>query len=160
MSLGGASFVVTITATCATEAYLSEVLAHLTEKKCIAPEEREKVRRQDGLWSKYNALAQAYGGRLDEQPIYRSYQALVHLRNCLVHRSAEYLEAGEWPPKLAPFKRDIPHVSGDGLDWTSQVLDVITAEWSETTATTFLKLLDEYIPDPSRHPFIDPGAGA
>ncbi len=159
-SHGGASFTAIVGATCATEAYLSEVLAHLAEKKFITSDERDEIRRKNGLWSKYNALATKFNGSLHEEPIYNEFQALVHLRNAIVHRSADYLEPGVWPDKVAPYKDVIPHVAGDGLDWTSQVYDADTAAWAVGVAKEFLQRIDDYVPDPGRQPFIDPGASA
>jgi hypothetical protein len=156
----GAAFTTIIAAACATETYLSEVLAHLADKRFITSEEREEIRRKDGLWSKYNALAKKFGGGIDGLPVYRPYQALIHLRNCLVHRSAEYLEPGAWPREIAPFRTDIPHASSDGLDWTSEIRAIETAEWALRTAAELLARVDDHISDPGRLPFIDPGAGA
>ena len=157
---GGASFTAIVAATCATEAYLSEVLAPLEEKGFITSAERDDIRRRDGLWSKYNALARKFNDGLHKKPIYGRFQALVHLRNAMVHRSAEYLQPGVWPDEVAPYKTVIPHVSGDGLDWTSQVYDADTASWAVTTANEFLKCVDDHVPDPGRSPFIDPGTSA
>ncbi len=155
---GGASFTAVVAATSATETYLSEVLAHLEEKKVIKQAERDEIRRKEGLWTKYNALAKKFGGDLSRHATYDPFVALVRLRNSMVHRSAEYLEPGVWPPKVAPYKDLIPHATGDGLDWTSQVFDAQTAEWAVNTARKFLVAVDDYMPDPARRPFVDPGA--
>ncbi len=147
---GGAAFSAVIAATCATEAYLSELLAHLQAVGFISRDEREEIRRGNGLWAKFNALAKKFGKEIDGLPVYRRYEALVNVRNCLVHRSAEFLEPGEWPSRLAPFKSVIPHASGDGLDWTSEVYSAATAEWAIKVAREFLVAVDDYIPDPGR----------
>ena len=156
----GASFTAIVAAAAATETYLSEILAHLKEKGVITAGEREKIRKKDGLWAKYNCLASLFGTGLHMNPIYSTFQALIHLRNCVVHRSAEYLEPGFWPEEIQPYNKVIPHVSGDGLDWTSQVFDSGTAEWAVRVAKDFLAEVDNYVPDPGRPPFHDPGAVA
>lgn len=157
---GGASFTAVVAATCATETYLSEVLAHLEEEKVITRAERDEIHRKEGLWKKYNALAKKFGGDLSKHAMYDPFVALVRLRNSLVHRSADYLDPGIWPPEVAPYKGLIPHAKGDGLDWTSQVFDAKTAEWAVSTAKQFLEAVDDYVPDPARPPFVDPGADA
>ena len=63
---------------------------------------------------------------MDRHPIYRPFQALITLRNVLVHRNAEFLPGGVWPGDLEPFKDDIFHVEGDH-DWTTQVMNADTA---------------------------------
>ncbi len=160
MGHGGASFTAIVAAACATETYLSEVLAHLQEKSLITQSERDAIRKKDGLWSKYNCLARAFGSGIHKEPVYNTFQALIHLRNCMIHRSAEYSEPGVWPEEVRPYKAVIPHVAGEGLDWTSQVFDAGTAYWAVQTAKAFLAKVDDYIPDPGRFPFRDPGAVA
>jgi hypothetical protein len=131
----------------------------MAETRLIRPADREKIRRKDGLSAKYNALAKIFDGALDRRPVYAKHVALTSLRNCLIHRSADYLEPGQWPLEVAPHKGVIPHVQGTGLDWTSQVLARVTAQWALDTAVEFLTEVDEHIPDPGRHPFVD-SAGA
>ena len=156
----GGSFTAIVAASSATETYLSEVLAHLEEKRIISASERDEIRQQDGLWTKYNSLAKIFGPGFGKEPIYNTFQALIHLRNCMIHRSAEYLEPGCWPSEVSPYKSVIPHVKGDGLDWTSQVYTLETAQWAVKTTKEFLAKADEYVPDPGRPPFRDPGAVA
>ena len=157
---GRASFTAVVAATSAADTYLSELLAHLQEKKLITPSERDEIRQNEGLWKKYNALARKFGGHLSKDATYDRFVALVRLRNTIVHRSAEYLQSAVWPPEVAPYRGLIPHATGDGLDWTSEVFDATTAEWGVETAKRFLEAVDKYVPDPARPPFIDPGADA
>lgn len=41
----------------------------------------------------------------------------------------------------------IPHEEGPGLDWTSRVLNVRTAEWAVETAETILEEAEKRIPE-------------
>ena len=156
---GGATFSAIVAATAATEAYLSELLAHLADVRVLSKDEREKIRKKAHLWEKYNALAKLFGSGIDGLPVYRPYQALVTLRNTLIHRNAEFIEPGTWPEKLSKFRDVIPHVSGTTLDWNSQVLDADTAHWAADSAWQFLTEVDSYIPDPARFPGASGGRG-
>ena len=151
---GGAVFTAIVTAAGAVETYLSELLAHLAHVRWIDRREREKVRKESGVAKKFQRLACIWRKDLSKDPIYQPLGALMTLRNVLIHRSAEFLPANQWPEELASFRRTIPHEQGHGLDWTSQVLGLSTAEWASDTAWRFFKRFDDYVPDPSRPPFI------
>jgi hypothetical protein len=157
----GAAFSAIVAAAGAVETYLSELLAHLEDKELITADVRAEIRRLEGLWAKYNRLAAKFGSsEFYKEPLYNRLQALIHLRNCMIHRSAEYRAANDWPEEVASYKSVIPHEKGNELDWTSQVFSVPTAEWAVKTSWDFLVMVDNHIPDPSRLPFIDPGADA
>lgn len=147
---GAASYTAIVASAGAAEAYLSEVLAHLERTGTINATKRNKIRREDRLWKRFQALVLTFSNlRLSTLPIYREFQALVTLRNCLVHRSADFVPPGRWPSKLDSFKSEIPHVRGRGLDWTSQVLDADTAGWARRLAKRFLATVRSMIPDPT-----------
>ena len=69
-----------------------------------------------------------------------------------MHRSADFLPLNRWPEGLLEVRSVIPHAAGTDLDWTSQVLVPITAEWAVKTAQDFLKVFDDFVPDPARMP--------
>lgn len=146
---GAASFAGIVLAVAACEAYLSEIVAHLTTTGKILPAQRLKIQREDRLWKKFNRLVRLFDtSGVTTSPIYRAFQALIVLRNCLVHRSAEFLTPQEWPKDLRNHRTTIPHVSTAGLDWTSRVLDAGTAAWAVNIATAWLRLVKSHVPEP------------
>jgi hypothetical protein len=159
----GACFTAVVAAAGSVEAYLSELLAHLEEAQFITSEERTEVKREEGLWRKFNRLAQIFGAPSDAlpaRPEYSRLTALIKLRNALIHRSADFLPLDEWPEELRNVRTLIPHEKGTELDWTSQVLVPATAAWAVQGATKILAVMDEFIPDPARMPALPPGGGA
>lgn len=147
---GAASYTAIVTAVGATEAYLSEVLAHLEHAGTISAAVRNRIRRKDRLWKRFQELVLTFSSfRLSVDPIYRQFQGLVTLRNSLVHRSAEFVSPGKWPSRLESYKNEIPHIRTSGLDWTSRVLDADTAAWARSGAKGFLQLVRSHVPDPA-----------
>jgi hypothetical protein len=148
---GAASFTGIVTAAASTEAYLSEILAHLTRVGRLGAGERDKIRGKNRLWKRLNALVKRFHKNgLAQDPMYVKFQALVNLRNCLIHRSAEFLRPGVWPEDIRNHRQTIPHVAGPGLDWTSQVLDADTAEWARSVGAGIVKIAKRYVPDPAK----------
>lgn len=156
VGLGGAAFCGILCGAGGVEAYLSEILAHQAEVRMIDASDRAKIQRERGVARKYLRLTKVWGKNLSIDPIYSHLNALISLRNAVVHRSAEFLEPGVWPTEAAPYQSVIPHAKGSGLDWTSQVLTVVTARWAVETAWEVLRRIDDYLPDPSRAPFRTP----
>jgi hypothetical protein len=142
-------FVAIVTAASSAEFYLSEILAHLENVRLIDRVERDRVRSRDRVWKKFNALAKIFHREIHDEPYYRPYCALVVLRNCLVHRSAEFLPLNQWPADLEDYREMIPHVAGDQLDWTSQLLDADTARWAVEAARSFVDAVHAIVPDPA-----------
>lgn len=135
---------------------MSELLAHQVEARMIHASERAEIQRERGVARKYLRLSKVWGKDLSNDPIYPRLNALISLRNAVVHRSAEFLAPGVWPTEAGPYQSVIPHKKASGLDWTSQVLTVVTVRWAVETAWEILRRVDDYLPDPSRAPFRTP----
>jgi hypothetical protein len=146
---GGATFSGIIGAAGALEAYVSEIAAHQVQVRLLTEMERTSIRKEKEVPKKFRLLLESWAlPDFHGQTLYLDLCALFALRNCLVHRSADFLTPGEWPEKLKPYQGRIPHVQGTGLDWTSQVLDADTAAWALLVARRVLKLAGYEVPDP------------
>lgn len=147
---GSATFTAIVAAAAALEAYISEIAAHQVQFRLLTKWEQEEIRKKKEVPAKFRLLLRAWAvHRFHLKPLYLDLCALFGLRNSLIHRSAEFLVPGHWPRKLSPYKGRIPHVRGEGLDWTSQVLAAETGQWALQTAKAVLAFVRPEVPDPA-----------
>lgn len=158
---GSASFTAIVAGAAAVEAYISEIAAHQLQYRLLAPFERDAIKKEKEVPKKFRLLLRSWAvHNFHKEPLYLDLCALMALRNCLIHRSAEFMAPGEWPEKLRAYRGRIPHAKGEGLDWTSQLLNADTAAWAHGVGRRVLEAARKEIPDPAALGLLPPPAGS
>lgn len=99
--IAGAAASAIVGACTAVEAFVSERATYHMQGGSISEEEAVGIRDANGLHRKLNALAKCFHpDGFDAHPRYPGFCALVRLRGCIVHRTARYLHADDWPEDL------------------------------------------------------------
>lgn len=144
----GAAASAIVAACAAAEAFVSERATYHRHKGSLSEEQADDIRRADGLHRKLNTLVKCFHpDGLDDHPAYPAFCALVKLRGCIVHRSARFLDTEDWPEDLQGQEGVIRHLERPGLDWTSRVLNKVTAEWAVETAERILSEAAGHVPE-------------
>lgn len=147
----GASAAAILCAAAACEAALSEYIAYeeIWEKRQI--EALEQIRGdRDGL-RQWKRLIKLFDDTYDfgSDGRYSALGCLFRLREHIAHRSAQFLEAGEYPVRLADCVRQgtIPVRPADhGVDWTSVIFVHEVAGWAAGTAAEWLEATQALLP--------------
>lgn len=138
----------------AIESFISERSTFHAHAGRITAAQAQKIRGEDTEFRRLNALVKCFttdGSGLEGTRLYEELQALMRLRGCLVHRSAQYLSTETWPDEIEEKHRAlIPHPKQEGLDWTSRVLNGPTAEWAASVARRVLGEAGTYVPQPQK----------
>jgi hypothetical protein len=134
------------------EAFVSERLVFHELKENISRDQADRIRKLGKGHQQLNALVKcSHKEGLDRHHTYEPTQALFALRGCLIHRSASFLRTDGWPDRIEEkHRRHIEHITGHGLDWTSRVLNHVTAEWAFRTASEVLVEAGDHVPAPPR----------
>jgi hypothetical protein len=146
----GAAAASILCAAAATEARLSEFLAHWEFAFGDLPSDLSSIRRIQNAatqWSRLLAYC-APSFRPGSSVEYLALGCLMRMRDHLAHRHARLLNVGAFPSGLEACVRQgaIPIRSQQSFDWISQMLVHEVATWSARTAARWLEHVDEIAP--------------
>ena len=122
-----------VVAACASvESFVSERTAFHAKRAGIPFGLADQITGSAKVFQRLNWLVKHFDGEgLTGHTDYEPFQAVVALRNCIVHRKAEYLVTADWPPEIEEKHRShIPYGTGADLDWTSRVFHEDVAAWA------------------------------
>ncbi len=150
LEAGGAAAAV-LCAAAACEARVSEFLTRWEAMLGPLPAELDQARGNPDALEQWKIVVRFHRPdfALGSSEEYRRLGCLFRLRDHVAHRHARLLQLDEWPRRLSDCvrQRTIPVRKAKASDWTSVIFVHEVAKWAAQTASAWLTLAGELVPE-------------